>query len=215
MQASTKRVETFSDGVIAIIITIMILELKLPAFKNPANEDIEAHVIKILPHLGAYVFSFIMLGIIWMNHHHFFNLLERTDNFLLALNLLLLFWMSLIPFVTGIMGENPLLPLSTALYGGVLLLTTLTFSYMRYYTLKNELVHTDEQRDINLYIKKLSRKNTRKNYIATGAYLLSIPLAFVNVYFSFICFLTPIVIFMLPGGIEEGKLADKVIEKNS
>ena len=215
MQASTKRVETFSDGVIAIIITIMVLELKLPPLKYHGDRDILAHIIKILPHLGAYVFSFIMIGIIWMNHHHFFHLLERTDNVLLKLNLALLFWMSLIPFVTGIIGANPLLPLSTALYGAVLLMTTLTFSYMRYHTLKNKLVHTDVERQINLEIKKVSRSSTRKNFFATGAYLLSIPLAFVSVYFSFICFIIPVIIYLLPEGIEEEKLADKVIEKNS
>jgi len=92
MQTSTARIETFSDGVIAIILTIMILELKIPDFKTSRNEyNISHHLFNVLPHFAAYVFSFVMVGILWVHHHYLFNLLERTDNFLLGQNLFFLF----------------------------------------------------------------------------------------------------------------------------
>lgn len=216
MQASTTRVETFSDGVIAIVITIMVLELKLPTYdENQDASDIQHHLIKVLPHFGAYVFSFIMIGILWTNHHHMFHLLERTDNVLLAQNLFFLFWMSLIPFVTGVLGGNPWLATSTALYGFIMLMTTLSLSFMHSHTLNKHLVHTDKELDVEKKIEKVSIKGKTKTYVGSAAYLASVPLAFVSVYLSYICFIIPIVLFLWPEGIDEEKLADKVIEKNS
>ena len=216
MQTSTTRVETFSDGVIAIITTIMVLELRLPDYNEDQDTyDIQHHLIEILPHLGAYIFSFIMTGILWLNHHHMFHLLGKTDNALLAQNLFFLFWMSLIPFVTGIMGANPLLPTSTALYGFIMFMTTLTLSFMHSHTLKTHLVHTDEERDIKQKIAKVSVKSRTKTYIGSATYLASVPLAYASVYLSYVCFIIAVILFLLPAGIDEERLADKVIEKNS
>lgn len=216
MQTSTTRVEIFSDGVIAIIITIMVLELKLPEVdENRSAYDIKHHLMESAPRFAAYVFSFTMVGILWVNHNHLFNLLEKTDNFLLGQNLFFLFWMSLIPFVTGTMGANPELPISNALYGFNMLMVTLSLSFMRSYTLRKKLVHTDEEREIKEKIYKLSAKGRTHSYIGSAVYLLSIPLAFFNVYISYLCFVIPIILFLLPAGTEEEKLAEKVIEKNS
>lgn len=215
MQTSTTRVETFSDGVIAIIITIMVLELRLPDFKKDQDTyDIQHHLIEILPHLGAYIFSFIMIGILWLNHHHMFHLLDKTDNLLLAQNLFFLFWMSLIPFVTGTMGANPLLPISTALYGFIMFMTTMVLSLMHTHTLKKHLVHTDEEREIKKKIEKVSLKSRTKTYFGSAAYLASVPLAFVSVYLSYGCFIIAVILFLWPEGVDEEKLAEKVIEKN-
>ena len=105
MKIGTSRVEAFSDGVIAIVITIMVLELKLPDIsKEASTRDILHHLRALAPYFGAYVFSFMMVGIFWTNHHHMFHLLEKTNEPLLGLNLFFLFWMSLIPFVSGVMG---------------------------------------------------------------------------------------------------------------
>jgi len=216
MQASTSRVEIFSDGVMAIIITIMVLELKLPELNENKNEyDIKKHIIELLPHFGAYVFSFIMIGILWTNHHNLFHLLEKTNNFLLGQNLFLLFWMSLIPFVTGIIGANPFLPASTALYGFIMLMISLTLTFMRAYTIKKGLVHTDDEGESNKKIKKVFVKSKTHSYIGSVAYLLSIPLAFVSIYLSFSCFIIPIILFLLPAKIDEEKLEERIIEKNN
>ncbi len=216
MHASTSRVEIFSDGVMAIIITIMVLELKLPELNEKQNEyDIKKHIIELLPHFVAYVFSFIMIGILWTNHHNLFHLLEKTNNFLLGQNLFLLFWMSLIPFVTGIIGANPFLPASTALYGFIMLMISLTLTFMRAYTIKKGLVHTDDEGESNKKIKKVFVKSKRHSYIGSVAYLLSIPLAFVSIYLSFACFIIPIILFLLPAKIDEEKLEERIIEKNN
>lgn len=216
MQTSTARVETFSDSVIAIIITIMILELKMPDFKSHQSQySIEKHLMGVLPYLAAYIFSFVMIGILWINHHHLFHLLQKTDNFLLGQNLFFLFWMSLIPFVTGNIGANPVLPVSTALYGFIMLMTSLSLSWMRSYTLKKELVHTDEERMLRKKIFQIVIKGKNQSYISSVLYLISIPVAYISVYLAYCLFLVPIILFLIPAGIEEEKLTNKMIEKNS
>lgn len=215
MQTSTTRAETFSDGVMAIMITIMILELKLPNFdERQEMDDIRNHLIKLIPHFVAYVFSFTMIGILWTSHHHLFHLLEKTNNLLIRLNLFFLFWITLIPVVTGILGANPFLPISTSLYGCVMLLATATLAYMRGYTLRKELIHTDTAAEMNDKIFRVSVLGKRYSYVSSLAYLLSIPLSFVSVYISYVCFTIPIVLFFLPASIDEEKLENNIIEKN-
>ncbi|GCC50487.1 DUF1211 domain-containing protein [Chryseotalea sanaruensis] len=215
MQTSTTRAETFSDGIMAIMITIMILELKLPDFDaNQEVNDIRNHLKKLIQHFVAYIFSFVMIGILWTSHHHLFHLLEKTDNFLVRLNLFFLFWITLIPIVTGILGANPFLPISTALYGSVMLLTTASLSYMRGYTLKNDLIHSGKTAEINNKIFKVSVIGKRQSYISSFAYLLSIPLSFVSIYISYVCFAIPILLFFLPASIDEEKLENKINENS-
>jgi uncharacterized membrane protein len=216
MQTSTTRVETFSDGVIAIVITIMILELKIPDFKSAQSEyNISHHLLNVFPHFAAYVFSFVMVGILWVHHHHLFHLLEKTNNFLLGQNLFFLFWISLIPFITGNMGANPVLPVSTALYGFVMLMTSISLAWMRSYTIKKNLVHTDEERIVNKKLFNISVKGKRRSIISSAVYLISIPIAYVSVYLAYLCFLVPVILFLTPSGIDEESIANKVIEKNS
>ena len=112
----TTRLEAFSDGVLAIIITIMVLELKVPH-----GEDLSA-LAPLLPVFFSYVLSFVYIGIYWNNHHHMMHAVKRISGGVLWANLHLLFWLSLLPFVTGWMGENHFARLPTALYGGVLLM---------------------------------------------------------------------------------------------
>lgn len=126
MKIGTSRVEAFSDGVIAII-TIMVLELEIPDItKDATTRSILHHLHEIVPYFIAYIFSFMMIGIFWTNHHHMFHLLEKTDELLLGLNLVFLFCMSLIPFATAMVGANPLLAASSVLYAIIMLTTTLS-----------------------------------------------------------------------------------------
>src|SRR5512135_1565893 len=121
----TSRVEAFSDGVIAILITIMVLELRVPA-----GTDLAA-LTAVVPVFLTYVLSFIYLGIYWNNHHHMFQLVERVTGKVLWANLHLLFWLSLVPFVTGWMGENHFAPVPTAVYGAVMLLAALAYTILQ------------------------------------------------------------------------------------
>ena len=121
---SKARLEAFSDGVIAILITIMVLELKVP------HGDDWAAVRPLLPVFLTYVLSFIYLGIYWNNHHHMLHAAERITGKVLWPNLHLLFWLSLVPFTTGWMGENHFAPLPTAVYGFVLLMAGVAFTIL-------------------------------------------------------------------------------------
>lgn len=119
------RLEAFSDGVIAILITIMVLELKVP------HGDNMAALLPLLPVFLSYVLSFIYLGIYWNNHHHMLHTCNQVTGAMLWANLHLLFWLSLIPFATGWMGENHFAALPVAIYGVVLLLAALAYFFLQ------------------------------------------------------------------------------------
>src|SRR5258708_25669912 len=118
---SKGRLEAFSDGVIAILITIMVLELRVPR-----GTDWQA-LRPLVPVFLTYILSFVFLGIYWNNHHHMLQAADRINGKILWANLHLLFWLSLVPFVTGWMGENNFASLPTAVYGGVLLLAGVAY----------------------------------------------------------------------------------------
>src|SRR5918993_5179576 len=117
----TNRVEAFSDGVIAIIITIMVLELR------PPHEATLASLRPLIPVAGSYLLSFVYLGIYWNNHHHMLHVTQKVSGGVLWANLHLLFWLSLVPFVTAWMGENHFQPWTLALYGTVLLFAAIAY----------------------------------------------------------------------------------------
>jgi uncharacterized membrane protein len=119
------RLEAFSDGVIAILITIMVLELKVPADHAPAA------LIGLWPTLVSYLLSFLVIAIYWVNHHELFHLCKHVNNAVLWSNLGFLLGISLIPFATAYMGENRFTPFATALYGATMLLAGLSFVPMR------------------------------------------------------------------------------------
>jgi uncharacterized membrane protein len=216
MKIGTSRVETFSDGVISIIITIMVLTIKIPDITKHESAWAARHELQhLLPYVITYAFSFMMIGIFWINHHHMFHLLEKTDESLLAQNLLFLFWMSLIPLATAMVSANPTFPESAALYGCTMLLTTISFAAMRVYTLKKNLVHKGPDKEITAAIRWVSLKARTKSIIGSIAYLCAIPLAYVNVYLAYFIFLIPPVIFFIPDGIDDEALAEKIEEKNS
>ncbi len=118
------RLEAFSDGVIAIIITVMVLELKLP------EGDSLSALAQVAPHIGIYVLSFVYAGIYWNNHHHLFQAVKSVNGAVLWSNLHLLFWLSLIPFTSAWMGESHFAPLPVAAYGGALLMSALSYTIL-------------------------------------------------------------------------------------
>ncbi len=118
------RLEAFSDGVVAILITILVLELRVPQ-----GGDLGA-LRPLLPVFLTYVLSFVFLGIYWNNHHHMLHLADRINGGILWANLHLLFWLSLVPFVTGWMGENHFAAVPTAAYGAVLLMAAVAYTIL-------------------------------------------------------------------------------------
>src|SRR5438477_11279108 len=165
----TTRLEAFSDGVLAIIITIMVLELKVP-------HSVELAALKpILPVFLSYVLSFIYLGIYWNNHHHMFQAAGQVSGGILWANLNLLFWLSLFPFTTGWVGENHFAPTPTAVYGAVLLMAAIA-----YYLLQCAII-AKHGRDSLL---AAAIGVDWKGKLSPVLYLAAIPLAFVNPWIS-------------------------------
>lgn len=215
MKLNTTRVESFSDGVMSIVITIMVLTFKLPDLnKEETHWSVHYQLHHLLPNIVTYTFSFIMVGIFWINHHHMYHLLKRTDSALMVQNLFFLFCMSFIPLATAFLGANPFIDESVAFYGLVMLLTTFSFSIMRSYSIRKMLMHRDEDEKLTKEIKMVSVRARTKAYIGTIAYLFSVPLAFYNVYFSFACFAVTPILFFIPDGIDDEKLSEKIVSKN-
>ena len=123
--------------------------------------------------------------------------------------------MSLIPLGTAMVSANPKIPDSAAVYGSILLLTTISFAIMRVYTLRKNLVHKDRDKQVTDTIRWVSLKARTKSIIGSLAYLCAIPLAYVNVYLAYFIFLIPPIIFFIPDGIDDERLAQKIEDKNS
>lgn len=160
------RLEAFSDGVIAIIITIMVLELKVPASHEPAA------LLAVWPTFLSYLLSFLMVAIYWVNHHALFHFCRIVDNAVLWTNIVFLFCLSLIPFATAYMGDNRFTPFATALYGGTLMLAGLSFVPMRRAVGRHLKGDPDD--------RMVAHRSAIKNSISLALYAASMPLAFVH-----------------------------------
>ena len=186
----TNRLEAFSDGVLAIIITIMVLELKVP-------EEPDFHsLISRLPAFLSYLISFIYLGIYWNNHHHLFQITEKINGRILWANLHLLFWLSLIPFTTSWIGENYQASAPVTLYGIVLLM-----SAVAYFILQNIIIKHHES---DFALRKTIGKGL-KGIISVVIYIIGIALSFYNSWIAILCYIIVAIFWFLP---------DKRIEKN-
>jgi len=178
------RLEAFSDGVIAIIITIMVLELKAP------HEPDFAALTKLLPVFLSYVLSFVIVAIYWVNHHHLIHLAQKVDGQILWANLHLLFWLSLMPWVTAYLGENHATSLAVGLYGIVALASSTAFFLLRRSISRH---HRDVEKLCTLH-----GRMAKKNLIAVGIYLAAIPLSWVFVPLAILLIATPAVMYFLP-----------------
>ena len=177
------RLAAFSDGVIAIIITIMVLELKVPHGADWAT------LHGVAPNFVAYVLSFVYLAIYWNNHHHLLHTVTRVDGLILWANSHLLFWLSLVPAATGWMGENFLEPLPTAIYGAILLMPAIA-----YYLLQKAIVH--QQGKHSVLASALGRDF--KGKISVLLYAAAVALAFVDAWLSIAIYALVAVMWLIP-----------------
>ena len=177
------RLEAFSDGVIAILITIMVLELKVPH-----GTTLEA-LKPLLPVILSYVLSFVYLGIYWNNHHHMLHVTTHVDGAILWANLHLLFWLSLIPFTTAWMGENHFASIPSAVYGAVLLMAAIA-----YFILARAIIRREGRDSV------LARAFCRdwKGKISPILYIVGIVLAFVHEAFAQAVYVTVAVMWLVP-----------------
>jgi uncharacterized membrane protein len=177
------RMETFSDGVIAILITIMVLELRPPHDSSPAA------LIPLIPVFLSYLLSFIYIGIYWSNHHHLLQAVEHIGGGILWANLHLLFWLSLIPFVTAWMGENHFAPWTLAFYGIVLM-----FAAISYFILVRALLARHGHDSLLAH----ALGSDFKGKISIVFYLLAIPLGFVKGWLASGLYILVAIIWLVP-----------------
>lgn len=185
------RLEAFSDGVLAIIITIMVLELKVPH-----SADLQA-LIPLIPVFLSYILSFIYIGIYWNNHHHLLHATRHINGTVLWANLHLLFWLSLLPFSTGWMGENHFTALPTALYG-----INLAASAIAYWI----LVHSITRADRDNSTLRFAIGRDYKGVLSVACYALAVPLAFYHEWIAQFIYVVMALVWVIP---------DRRIEKNT
>lgn len=178
------RLEAFSDGVLAIVITIMVLELKVP------HSTDWPELLALWPVFLSYVLSFLYVGIYWGNHHHLLHTARRVNSGILLANLHLLFWLSLIPFTTAWMGENHFESNPVALYA-----TNLTLAGVAYFMLQKTIERNHEGEE---HLKTAFQKHTRKGIISQIAYAAAIPLAYVHPWISCGIFLGIALLWIIP-----------------
>jgi uncharacterized membrane protein len=178
------RLEAFSDGMFAIIMTIMVLDLKIPT--GGTIKDL----LSVLPDFLCYLQSFLFVGVYWTNHHHLIHTVKKVTGPTIVTNLSLLFWLSLIPFVTGWVGQNDFAPQSVAVYAVLLLIPGFFWNILIYIIKKN-----------NRWSEKMQyamKRQAKKGYISVFIYALGIPMAFVNPYISESLFLLVSVMWFFP-----------------
>lgn len=180
---SKGRLEAFSDGVFAVIITIMVLNMNVPR-----GTDLHA-LSSVLPVFLCYVLSYVYVGIYWNNHHHLLHASEHVSGGILWANLVLLFFLSLVPFTTAWMGENHYAPLPVAIYGVMLL-----FAGVAYFILTRSLIAHHGKNSI--LAKSIG--NDWKGAVSLLIYLLAIPLAFVRPWISCACYALVALVWLLP-----------------
>lgn len=186
------RLEAFSDAVIAILLTIMVLELRVPH-----GTDFAA-LQPMLPIFLTYVLSFVLLGIYWNNHHHLLHATQRVTGGVLWANLHLMFWLSLLPFVTGWMGENHFAPLPTATYGVVCLMSAIAFTILQMVIIRVDGPHSKLASALG---------GDLKGKFSLGMYLAAIPLAFVHEAISHVLYVAVALIWLVPDRRIESHLA--------
>ncbi len=189
------RLEAFSDGVIAIIITIMVLEMKVPK-----DGDHLASLAKLLPVFISYVLSFIYIGIYWNNHHHMLQAAKRVNGRILWSNLHLLFWLSLVPFASGWMGENNFSKWPVIVYGVVLLMAAIA-----YYILAHQL--SDHHGKSSELAEAIG--SDFKGKISVFIYIAGIASCFISPWIGFALYTTVAIIWFIPDSRIEKKISEK------
>jgi uncharacterized membrane protein len=189
------RLEAFSDGVIAIIITIMVLELKVP------HGTALATLVPLVPVFLSYVLSFIYLAIYWNNHHHMLHTSQKVNGPILWANLHLLFWLSLIPFTTGWMGENHFAVWPTALYGVVLLMAAIA-----YFILQTSIIASQGKESL---LRRAVGRRDWKGWLSPILYVIAILVAFSSHWISKAIYVIVALVWLVPDRRIERVLAAK------
>lgn len=203
----TTRLEAFSDGVIAIVITLLIFEIKVPVINEFSNAGVINAIVGILPNLVGFLVSFVTVAIFWVNHHHFFHAIIKSDAGLLWYNNHLLFWITIIPFATAFLGNYPTIPLVIAMYGFVLFMAALAFLVMNWHvSFKTNLLPESVSYEVKL-------KEFRRAFLGVIVYGLAVPAVFIHPYISYAIFIMVPLYYFLPTRIHVAMGTDEVFKE--
>ena len=184
--------EAFSDGVFAIVVTLLVLELRVPVLpENFSAQDVLKELLHLSPKFFSFAMSFLIVAIFWVNHHQFFHSIEKTDRAMLWYNNLLLFWLSFVPFPTAFIGEHPVSMIPVMLYGTVLFFASVSFNLMLRHAVKSNLFHHSVSEEI-------IQQSIQRGIIGPVIYFISIISAVVSVYISLAIFLLVPVVYFTP-----------------
>ena len=196
----TGRIEAYSDAVIAIVVTLLILEIHVPELVELTSHAAWEGLVHIFPKLVTFLLSFITVAIFWVNHHHFFHAIKKSDGALLWYNNHLLFWITVIPFATAFLGDYPMVPLVVALYAFVLCAGVAAFSLMTWHVFfRSNLLPDTTTMEARTF-------EFRRSSIGVFVYAAAIPAAFIHPYISFAIFILVPLYYFAPRRIREGAI---------
>jgi uncharacterized membrane protein len=194
---STARIEAFSDGVFAIVMTLLVLEIHVPRVAGPnVSAELAESLLSLTPKFLSYILSFGIVAIWWVAHHHFFDLLRRSDRGLLWFNSVFLLWLAFVPFPTALMGDYPGERIAVMSYAGVMALAGLSFSWMRYYAFfMADLAHSGLDR-------KLMRQAMLKSALNPLLHVLAVFLALATTRGAIALLVVIPLMFFIPSALE-------------
>jgi uncharacterized membrane protein len=194
---STNRIETFSDGVFAIVITLLAFQFKIPKFTHEATIQQNLHeLLKLSPHFISFVFSFLFVAVFWVNHHQLFHTLKEANRKLLWYNTHLLFWITIIPFPTAMVGDHPDIPIATMSLAFVLMMASLAAYIVRRYSYFKALLVDESLSDDSV------KDGLTKNLAAIILNFSAIPIALYSVKICYIIFIVVLALFIIPQKLE-------------
>jgi uncharacterized membrane protein len=197
MQLSRNRIEALTDGVFAVAMTLLVLDIKVPELDLPlATAELPLKLLALWPKFLSYLISFVILGVYWVGHHIQLSFIRRADRPLLWINILFLLWVALVPFSTALLGEYAKIRIAIAIYGANLIAIGLTLALHWWYA-TNEARHVDP--DIH---PRLVRGGMKRTLMAPLIYLIAIALSFVRAELSLILYALVPILYILPGRID-------------
>lgn len=190
---STTRIEAFSDGVCAIVMTLLAFQFKVPTFTpNVPIEQNFNELLEVSSNFISFVFSFIFVAVFWVNHHQLFHSIKEADRKLLWLNINLLFWITIIPFPTNMVGDHPFIPLPAICLGVVLLMVSVSSYLVRQYSFKRATIAHENS------AARIIKDGLTQNLVAIALNITAIATAFISVKISHVIFLLVLIIFSIP-----------------
>ena len=188
----TSRIEAFSDGVFAIVVTLLVLELRVPHLpENFTSKDVITELLHLAPKFISFALSFLIVAIYWVNHHQFFHSLEKTDRSLLWYNNLLLFTLSFVPFPTAFLGEYPTGMVPVMLYGAAMFASAFSFNLMLKHAVRSDLFLASVS-------KEVISESIKKGKLGPIVYLIATACAFISVYISLAIYVIVPVLYFIP-----------------